>query len=127
MANTITKTTIQDGKRNTIIKVDIIGDGSGDESNYLIFDASAYYNPTVNKKLNRVKYTLDGFSARLIWDATIDAPLLTLEKDKYSDFCFDGGLSNTYFPGRTGDILLTTIGLGAGESGTIILHIQSKR
>jgi hypothetical protein len=127
MANTITKTTIQDGKRNTIIKIDILGDGTGEETNTVIFDASTYYNPTVNKKLNRIKYTLDGFSARLLWDATSDAPLLTLEKDKYSDFCFDGGLSNTYYAGATGDILLTTLGLGAGESASIILFIQSKR
>jgi len=127
MANAITKTTILDGKRNTIVKIDIVGDGTGDESSTVIFDASAYYNTTVNKKLNRIQYVLDGFSARLLWDATTDAPLWTLEKDKYSDFCFNGGLSNTYYAGATGDILLTTIGIASGESGTIILYLQSKR
>jgi hypothetical protein len=127
MANTITTTTIQDGKRNTIIKIDIVGDGSGEETLAVIFNASSYYNITVNKKLNRIQYALNGFSAKLFWAATANAPLLSLVANHQSDLKYDGGLSNTYYAGHTGNILITTTGLVAGSNGTIILYIQSKR
>jgi hypothetical protein len=128
MANTIISKTIQDGKRNTIIKIDIVGDGSGEESAVKIFDASTFLNTTVNKKVNRIQYALNGFSAKLLWDnGSNGKPLLSLVTDHYSDFEFDGGLSNTDITNRTGNILITTTGLGSNDNGSIILYIQSKR
>lgn len=128
MANTIDIQTIQDGDRITIIKVDIIGDGSGEETKTLIFDASTYLNTTTRKKLWQIEYEQTGFSSVLEWDATVDAQLITLEEGHHEEghWKWMGGYSNTYFAGHTGDILLTTTGLGAGDRGYIILYIKHK-
>lgn len=128
MANTIDIQLIQDGTRDTIIKVDILGDGSGDESGTVIFDASTYLNTTVEKKLWRYEYALQGFVADLDWDATAPAPLATLVENHHEEVLWEwfGGYSNAYFAGRTGDILLTTVGLGAGDRGHIILYVKHR-
>ena len=128
MANIVAIETLLDGDRNTIIKVDIVGDGSGDEENKLIFDASAYENTTTLKKLYQLSYELNGFSAFLEWDGTPDKQLITIEESHYEHPYYDwvGGLSNANVSSATGDILLTTVGLGDGDRGYIILHVQHK-
>jgi len=128
MANTIEFQTFENGSRNTIIKVDIIGDGSGEETKTIIFDASAYLNTTVDKHLEKIEYEQTGFSSVLEWDATADRQLITIEENHHEHVCWEwfGGYSNTYYAGRTGDILLTTVGLGAGDRGYIILYVKSR-
>lgn len=128
MVNTIEFQTIQDDSRNTIIKVDIIGDGSGEETKTVIFDASTYLNTTVEKKLWKIEYEQNGFSSVLEWDATADKQLITIEDAHHEHVCWEwfGGYSNAYYAGRTGDILLTTSGLGAGDRGYIILYIKHR-
>jgi hypothetical protein len=128
MANTIITQTIQDGDRDTIIKVDIVGDGSGDETKTVIFDASTYLNTTVEKKLWKIEYEQTGYSSALEWDAAVDAQLITIEEAHHEHVCWEwfGGYSNAYFSGRTGDILLTTTGLGVGDRGYIILYVKHR-
>ena len=42
MANTITRQTVLNGARNVVIKLSIVGDGSGEETATSAFDASAF-------------------------------------------------------------------------------------
>ena len=128
MPNTINIQTLLDGSINTIIKVDIIGDGSGDETKTVIFDASAYHNVTIEKRLYKIEYELNGFNCFLEWDATTDAQLITIEEGHHEHVCWEwiGGYSNGYFAGRNGDILLTTNNLGDGDRGYIILFIKHR-
>jgi len=127
MANIVQIQTIVDGSTNTIIKVDIIGDGSGDEAKTVIFDASTYVNNTPQKKLWKMEYQLNGFSGFLEWDATVDKPLITMDEGLHEEVDWSlwfGGYLNNYFAGITGDILLTTSGLGAGDRGYMILQVK---
>lgn len=131
MVNTVTKTTLQDGHRTTIVKINIVGDGSGEETEKVIFLVSDYVDTSAKKKLVNITYALSGFNARLLW---VDAaspfePLISLESEKANQLCFEdqyGGLSNTQVTGATGSIAMTTLGLGAGDHGYIILTVQSK-
>lgn len=132
MANAITTQVINDGQRNVVIKVTIVGDGSGEETKTVLFDASAYTPATTNNNLRRITYLLNGFDAVLYWDATTDVVLMPLDQDLQEDVDFTGentrygGIPNNGGAGRTGDILITTTGLGSGDVGYIVLHLNKK-
>lgn len=123
----LTTQVIVDGKRNSIIKVFITG--IADISKGVLYDASAYTPAVTENKLREIAYQLNGFSATLYWDATIDVPLITLDQDLQEEvdyFRYGGGLVNNGGAGRTGDILITTKGLVAGKEGYIILYINKR-
>uniref|UniRef100_A0A6M3J2D7 Putative structural protein n=1 Tax=viral metagenome TaxID=1070528 RepID=A0A6M3J2D7_9ZZZZ len=128
MANAIATQVIEDGNRDTIIKWTIVGDGSGDETKTIIFDASAYKIASVDNKLWKIQISTVGASAILYWDATTDIPLISLPADHPQEFDFSeyGGIPNNGGAGRTGDILITTSGLGAGEHMTLILYVKER-
>jgi hypothetical protein len=130
MANTITNQTIMDGERNLVVKVQILGDNSGDETVANIVNMSTYnngtYGPIVALKIMAIKANLNGFAAQLIWDASANVKCMDIP-DGDSDFDYRkfGGLINNAGSGVTGDILLATTGL-AVEQGTIIIEMAKK-
>ena len=126
MAGTITIQTIIDGSRNTVIKATIGGDA--DITKGVLFNASAYVGANTNNKLMKIEFGLDGFDARLLWDADTDVDLIALPENYLETQCykFFGGIPNNGGTGRTGDILITTTGLTAGDDGHIILYIKKK-
>lgn len=127
MANTVTKTTLLDGKRNTAILVNIVGDGSGEETATTIFDRSQFA-PTDNLTINALTIDgrLQGFSAFLAFDATTDLPFAQLADGPQVFFHYPeiGGIpSSAAGAGANGNIVITTSGLGNGDRGTFILHL----
>lgn len=132
MANTISKQTILDGDRNLVVKVTIVGDNTGDESATQLIDMSTYAArtsddaPVDSLQLLCVSSSLEGWSARLLWDATADVDLLHLPSGNYfDDFQRFGGIPNNAGAGVTGDINITTVGLGT-ENGHLTLHFKKK-
>lgn len=131
MANDIQTQVLEDGNRNTIIKVTIVGDGTGDETDTVIFDASAYKTASTDNSLRQIKYNLNGFDATLYWDGAANVVLMTLDQDLQEDVDFSEhgkypALVNNAGAGRTGDILITTNGLGAGDEGYMVLYINQR-
>ena len=130
MANSITKQTIIDGSKNLVVKIHIEGDGSGEETNTVLIDASSYSPAFTDETLVGIHATLSGFTADLHWDATANVPLINIPDFEYNlngkQIGWFGGLPNNAGAGKTGDILMTTIGLGANDHGTIILEIKKK-
>ena len=132
MANTLNTQVILDGQYTTVIKITIEGDGSGEETKTIIFDASAYNPATTNNKLRGIKYLLNGFDADLFWDATTDVLIIALDENLQEEIDFTdvdtrySGIPNNGGTGRTGDILISTNGLGATDTGYIILYINKK-
>jgi len=122
MADAVTSQTLLDGERNVVMKFTNTSDGTG-ESAVLKVDVSALYGAPSRVKIKRVKYTVSGMVARLLWDATTDATILDLQGD--GEMCFEsiGGLYNNAGAGVTGDILLTTVGHTSGDSYSIILEM----
>jgi hypothetical protein len=127
MANTITKTTILDGLHNFVMLLNISGDGSGDETNTNIF-TRASFAPTTGTEIviTKAAGNLNGFTATLIFDATTDLPVISCPATwfEYDWKCFGGVSSNKAGAGAAGDILLSTVGLGAGEKGTIMIEMK---
>lgn len=126
MAGTITVQTIIDGSRNAVIKATIGGDA--DISNGVVWDASTHVGANTHDKLMKVEYGFSGFSAKLLWDATVNVDLITLPDTHLETQCYEffGGLVNNASTGKTGDILITTSGLTSGDKGHIILYIKKK-
>lgn len=131
MAHTINTQVLEDGNRNTVIKVNIKGDGSsGELTNEVIFDASEYKTQSINNKLMEVRFCLNGFSAELFWAATSPVPLINLDQDisETMEYLFPGGLINNAGVGKTGDITITTNGLAASsEEGYIVFYIVQRK
>lgn len=131
MAHAITTQVLEDGTRNTCIKINIKGDGaSGELTKAIIFDASAYKTGSVDNKLMRVDFCLNGFSAELFWDADTDVALISLDQDISEDMHYYhcGGLINNGSTGRTGDILITTTGLATStDDGYIVFHVKQRK
>jgi len=126
MAGTLTVQKIMDGSRNVIIKGFIAGDA--DLSDVKFYDASAYVNGTIDISLMKVIYEFNGLGAQLIWDADTDVPFLTLGTNQSDTLNFrdTGSLYNNAGTGKTGDILITTTGMAAGDTGTITLYIKKR-
>jgi len=127
-ANVITKQTIIDGSRKLVVKIHLDGHGvGGDEVNTVIVDASAYTPPAIDMKIVKIQSNLAGFVAHLIWNATANVDAFTLDSGESShDFSCFGGLINNAGAGKNGDILLSTVGVGATDEGTIILTLEKR-
>lgn len=129
MANTITKTTLLDGTRNLVQLINIVGDGSGEETNTVLVDRSTF-SAIEGQRFSVVKIEglLTGFTAALSFDATADLVFVRLpDGDWFShDWSEFGGISSDLAgAGSIGDILLTTTGLtAAADVATFIMHMR---
>jgi hypothetical protein len=128
MANAITKTVLHDGVRNLVVLVTIVGDGSGEETATVLINRSTYAD-TAGLKLavNRVQGLIAGFSAQLLLDATTDLVVCALPDAEPFDFDWRkiGGVASAKAgAGYTGNLLITTSGLGAGDKGTFTLFMR---
>lgn len=123
MANTVTSTLHNTAtNRRYVMTLTIIGDGSGEETATRVNVTSGDLG--LKPRLVSISGSLAGFSARLLWDATTDVfahqiPSDHMVKHNYHRF---GGLPNTAGAGVTGDLLITTAGLGNGDSGSLVLE-----
>lgn len=129
MANTITKTQLFDGGLYLVQHVQIAGDGSGEETGTIIIDRSTFTPAGTKLVVDKVEGLLSGFTARLLLDATGDLELCALPDGHPFDYCWEkiGGVaSGKAGAGSTGDLLITTAGLGNGDRGTITIHARKK-
>lgn len=128
MSNTITITEINDGPRNYIVEARIEGDGSGEESATTLIDMDNLSGGPDTVVIEKIYYSLTGFSLDLLWDASADtAAFQCPEGEGGIDFNVIGGpLRNTAGSGKTGDLNFTTVGLGNGDDGYIRLQCKKK-
>lgn len=128
MANTITKTVLNDGPRNHIVEMRITGDGSGQETGTSLIDVSAIAGAPSEVVIEKIYWSLNGFSVTLLWDATADTVAVECADGEGGiDFTDIGGpLRNTAGAGKTGDLLFTTVGLVATGKGYIRVQCRKK-
>lgn len=144
MANTITNSTMIYNAKEAVVYVTIASDGS-EETGTILYDSSAvatliqnikpeFTDPLTCRLLevyasaSAAAATATGGGARikLLWDATTDVLAMdipTATNATKANFRRCGGLLNQGGSGKTGDILLTTTGLEAGDALTIILTV----
>lgn len=127
MANTVDSQILVDGARTAVIKVVIISDGvSGEETDTPVVDVSALTPVPTTVTIQKIQYATAGCYATLEWDATADTPVALLAAD--SEGCIDakeyGGIHSTAGAGVTGDVTITTSGLGtAGDTVYLLIEV----
>lgn len=128
MANTVSIQKLTDGTKKAALKIVILSDGvSGEETDTAVVDVSTLTPVPTDVVIDRICYDTTGCSAVLEWDATADTPLMLLGTDSHADFDFRpyGGVHSTAGAGETGDILITTTGLGtAGDGITLLIELS---
>jgi len=124
MPNSVVTSYKVNGSRNFMAIIEITGDGSGDEAAKVVIDVASLTGLPNTFKIKKVNWDLDGFSAKLLWDAT--TPTLALGMPTYGDemdfFAMGAPLVNDAGAGVTGKLLLVTNGLTASGSGTIVIN-----
>ena len=129
MADAVTATTVQDGPRNAVIYCTNTSDGTG-ESAVTKVDVSALASlqdgtACTGVRIEKITFTNVGMGAKILWDASTDVIAAELPAD-YSDtldYSDISGLPNVAASGgKTGDIQLTTVGHGSGDTYSIVLY-----
>lgn len=127
MADAVTSQTLLDGNRMAIMKFTNVSDGTG-EAAVLKVDVSALAGAPTEVAIYKIEYATAGMAVNLLWDATTDVLAHSLPADSSDtlDFCDSGGIPNNSGSGKTGDLMLTTVGHTLGDTYTITLHLVKK-
>lgn len=128
----VTVTKILDGARNAVFHVSVLGDGLGDVTDEVLIDPTTSFDPAFDSipsmTIEKLWYDLSGFNARLEFDyLASDTPVWSMSGGQavQLDFGFFKGLrdrSNEL--DGSGKLTMTTSGLGAGDFGTLIVHVR---
>ena len=129
MADAVSTTTIIDGTHRAVIQLTNLSDGSGEAAVEKITCASltARADGTACNGvfIDKVHHSVVGFTqVQLLWEATTNTIAIALAQDSngHMDFSDFGGIQS-YGSGKTGDIMLTTIGAANLDSYVIILDL----
>lgn len=126
MANTITqRTLLGSGKDKNIVRmINLVSDGT-EETDLIVYDNSDFINDVTKGSLVEAWVSGSDCTARLEWDQTTDSPAYAFNPSfgGYWDFRTFGGITNPNGTGATGDLLLTTGALDAGDEITVIVRI----
>lgn len=128
MANSITITTLLNGSKLGSYRIDIVGDGSGDETAAVLLDPTNMTGKPTKFKIRAIQWDLVGFDGQLKWDADTDVHAFEMPGGVSGGHRFaDTGahLTNTGGTGVTGKLLLATSGLGATGKGSIFIETQA--
>lgn len=133
MANIRTNTRLLANEQRVIQYICIESDGT-EETSLLIYDSSVVATAIgiadpLKCTIMRARYSSNSALGvvHLDFDASTDVLALAMPYNGNSmdmDFKDIGGLKNTAGTGITGDILLTTTGLVAGDKITLILEVR---
>ncbi len=117
-APTPVQRTLVDSKDHIVRTVTIPLAGDADVAATVLADISTFttgVTPT-SVIIERVTWSLDGFSVRIFEDATTDVHLVTLAAGT-GDLRLPEPTTTTGASGSVGDICFTTVGVGTTDSG----------
>lgn len=133
MVNTVALQLLEDGHRDLVLKLNVQGDGSGEETATMFVDISTYatdqYGVAASQfRILTVTASLFTFDMALLWDADTDLFACAVPSGgQVLDYRPYGGLKNNAGTGKTGDLRFTTVGLGANDYGTVVLEMRKIR
>ncbi len=132
MVNTITQTTMVLGTSKVVRHIGITSDGS-EETDLVIYDSSVIATALgiadpLTCKLLHLQYSVSSATGFFLleFDASTDTHCVSIPANSAGDLDFArfGGIKNTAGSGITGDLMLTTTGLAAGDSVTLIIEVS---
>mgnify|MGYP001564784837 FL=1 len=122
MAVSATVRKLIDGPRNVAFNLTGLGDGMGQETLVVKVDASAL-TPPGTVRVEKLTGTVEFGIVELFWDALVPVKFAELSGQFDLDYCRVGGLTNDAGGGKTGDILLSTVGFELNSTYTILLEL----
>lgn len=127
MANTVTQRTLFGGgnSRKVVRLIHIVSDGT-EETDLVIYDNSTLVNDVAKGAVRRVEAWGNSCTCRLEWDQTTDSPIISFDpiNNPKADFRTFGDVGNPGGSGATGDVVLTTANLDAGDEVTILIEVM---
>ncbi len=129
MADALTSQVIQDGARTAILKFTNISDGTGQTAAVLVDVSTLTSDPQTGAArtgvtLQTITFSNIGMGVELLWDATTNVPLLNLPQDWEDTMDFSAfGIPNNSAAGKTGDIVVTTVGATAADTYLLVLTL----
>ena len=122
MSNTFASRIVHDEGSEIVFHVTIIGDGSGELTSQLATVSTGLCG--TSNTIKSVQACLSGFSLGLYFDASTDILACQIPSDSYVELDFmHVGIYNNAGSGKTGDINITTSGLGNGDSGFLLIRV----
>lgn len=130
-APTVTVRTLVDSKDIVQSMVHIATGGDTDLTVTNVLDISAMTTgQTVSDcSIIDVKWSLNGFSATLNFDASTDVPAIVLSGNgefNLREVNNGNGITNNSGSGKNGDILLATSGVGSTDNGWILITAKKQ-
>lgn len=127
MADTVNVQTLVDANHRVVVLLTGISDGTG-ESAVVKVDVSALDAAPDEVVVEKIKSSCSGEGVDLLWDATANVMFWHCAADTADCVEFDRAspLTNNAGAGKTGDILLTTVGGDAGDRYSILLFLRKK-
>lgn len=134
MANTITRTIKEKTRRRAVVMASIQSDGTAAEAtDVILVDKSDFVGPDGTEPgrlvIEKVEYNCDPFQVTLEFDHTADDLIAVLTGTGVLDFAQGGkyqGFIDPASAGDTGDIVATTLGVGANEGVSLVFYLRLK-
>lgn len=126
MADTVSTRILEQGERNLVVQLTNLSDGTG-ETGVVKVDASTLSPIPDDLVIDWVQWDISGMNVQIDWDATANVTALLLGAGQgVQDYRIFGGVSNNAGAGKTGDVLVTTIGAASNSSYNITLGLRKK-
>jgi len=121
MANVVAIQVLNNGPRNLVLKLDVIGGGDGELDENLV-EVGAYGCGRV--RLDSIQGSMGAIALDLYWDGPTQAKLFTVpgSLDLNFDWSKTGGLQNPKVANYTGDVRMLSRGLDQGASASLQFH-----
>lgn len=129
---TLATQTIQDGERNVVIRGTITSADTTNLNGNTLVDVSGLSGFGVDwteVKVIKFQGAATGMAIDLEWNATANVLIGTVPEQSEVNRCYKhfGGLTNNAGAGKNGDILISTTGVGAGDTGEVTLTLRKHR
>ncbi len=132
MVDTVTSQVIEDGFRNTIVRLTNVSDGTGEslitKVDQSLLSANGVGQTPNRLRLDRVEFTTIGHAFELFWGGSPNILLFSGPANftQHIDFRHLGrGLPQPpLLVAPTGKILLTTLSFASGDAYTIVLYLK---
>jgi hypothetical protein len=126
MANIISVNQMVDGPRHLHLQIDIVGDGSADET---VIIADPAVHECADFSCRMLSGDLRGFNARVEWGGSSPVPIYNgfgESNEGHFQFRPSSPAMNPKTAGWDGKIQLVTDNLGDGERGTLHIELLKK-
>lgn len=133
MADTVSRTIIENQARRAVVRAEITSDGTGTTDGILVDRSALAVGPDGTEAgrlvIEKIDYMVDGMQVIVEFDHDTDDLVISLVGQGTIDFAENGRFQGFIDPnstGGTGDIIGTTVGHTAGDKAFFVFYLRKK-